>query len=150
MRAFLLGLSLAVAGCGSAGHDPAPTPEPARDTSGTTPAPAPSASAPAQQDDTPAPPGPISFTPACGTDGAHVVLRLGLTKKGGVPSCVEPDDFRVRFGNMPTRITQSGLTSDGYCSLDVVVPDHAETATVSVTTGKDEFESATVFSVPCQ
>jgi len=149
MRAFLLGVSLAVAGCGSAGHDPAPTSEPARDTNGTTPAPSSSASAPAQEDDTPAPPSPISFSPACGTDGQRVVLRLGLTKKGSVPTCVEPDDFRVRFGNMPTRITQSGLTSDGYCSLDVLVPEHAETAMVSVTSGKDEFASAIAFSVPC-
>jgi hypothetical protein len=42
-----------------------------------------------------------------------------------------------------------GPTSDGYCALDVEVPEKAESGKVSVSIGNDDFVSDVVFGIPC-
>lgn len=67
-----------------------------------------------------------------------------------MPNCFEVDVARVRFApDEDARITVMGATSDGYCALDVEVPEGAVSGKVNVAIGEDEFESDVVFGLPC-
>lgn len=148
MPAFVLAVAAAV-GCSSASTGSAGSNGLAHDTSPTAPPAASNASNQEQQQDAPGR-SSLAFSPACGKKGVRVVLRLGLTHEGHAPSCVRPTDFEVRFANAPpARITQIGPTSDGYCALDVLVPEEAASGPVMVNAPSDVFESTADFHVPC-
>jgi hypothetical protein len=94
-------------------------------------------------------PAPLAASPACGAPGAHVILKVGNTPDGRKPNCLRIQDFTVRFGRAhPSKVLQAGDTYDGYCGLDVLVPEGADSGPVTVTAGKDLFESETAFR-PC-
>lgn len=144
MKAHVLALlAVLAAGCSNA-SEPPPEGRPTQDTSPTTPAPAEGAA-----DDEPAPPAPLVAAPGCGKPGARVLLRLGVTRDGRAPACFRVEDFAVRFGAKPARVWQIGPTDEGYCALDVLVPEEAESGTVVVQAGRDAFESPSPFRVPC-
>lgn len=92
---------------------------------------------------------PLTAAPACAGPGSRVVLRLGWTSDRRIPSCLRLDDFRVRFGGEKAIITRAGLTSEGFCALDVVVPERASSGPVRVLTEEDTYETDVAFPVPC-
>ncbi len=93
---------------------------------------------------------PLTAAPACAAPGSRVVLRLGWTSDRRIPSCLRLEDFRVRFGGEKALITRAGLTSEGFCALDVVVPERASSGPVRVLTEEDTYETDTAFVVPCR
>lgn len=122
--------------------------------SGSADAPVAPALASAEEPTDPAPTGdthaPLTASPACAAPGARVVLRLGRTSDGRIPQCLRLEDFRVRFGQVKTVITRAGLNSEGYCALDVIVPENATTGTARVLTETDTYETTDVFPIPCK
>jgi hypothetical protein len=92
---------------------------------------------------------PLTAAPACAAPGSRVVLRLGWTSDRRIPSCLRLEDFRVRFGGEKAVITRAGLTSEGFCALDVVVPKSASSGPVRVLTEEDTYETDAEFPVPC-
>ncbi len=144
--ALSLSLSLSL-GCSSDPKEPV-IPETA--TSPTTPAdPAPPADPSAKPDETPLAHSTLSTSPSCGAVGERVMLRLDWTADMRVPDCLLAEDYEVRFGSKPARITKLGKMNEGWCSLDVLVPKGAQSATVTVKVGHDVFESPTAFASPC-
>ncbi len=122
--------------------------------SGTADAPVGPAPVQAVEPTDPVPPGdthaPLTASPSCASPGSRVVLRLGKTSDGRIPSCLRLEDFRVRFGQIKTVITAVGLNAEGYCALDVIVPENATTGTARVLTEQDTYETTDVFPIPCQ
>ncbi len=91
----------------------------------------------------------LAMAPACGAAGDRVMLRLGWSADKRVPDCLLAEQFEVRFGSTPARITKLGKMNEGWCALDVLVPKGAESAVVTVAIGHDVYEGPTAFAMPC-
>jgi hypothetical protein len=154
---FVVGtLGILLFACGGGGGTPDTQPDPRSETAPTSPSAGQQPAAPSPSPDQgqeatkPAAPSTLSASPTCGTKGNRIVLKLGLTRDHRVPDCYRAEDAEVEFTpSVRARVTLMGPTSDGYCALDVEVPEKAESGTVTVDIGKDEFESDVVFGIPC-
>lgn len=95
------------------------------------------------------PTGPtFTLSPTCGRAGDTIGMKLA--KDNVAPRCVATTDFAVEFpGAGVTQPSKAGLSSDGFCEIDVAIPAGSQSGTVVVKTGGDTFVSAAPLSVPC-
>ena len=92
----------------------------------------------------------LAMSPTCGAEGSRVMLRLDWTSDKRVPDCLLAEEFDVRFGSKPARITKLGKMNEGWCALDVLVPKGAASGAVTVSIGHDVYDSPTSFASPCR
>jgi hypothetical protein len=89
-------------------------------------------------------------SPACGKGGDRIALRLVPADSGTPPRCVSTQEFAVRFtGAALAPPDQAGISSAGYCQLEMSVPAGAQTGKISVTTAGQTYETKDPFAIPC-
>jgi hypothetical protein len=90
----------------------------------------------------------FAVAPSCGKPGDKVGMKLA--RDNVPPTCVRIGDFVVQFTGAPlVQPDQVGLSSDGFCEVDLVVPQGTRTGPVTVRTGTTTFVSAAPFTSPC-
>ena len=77
-------------------------------------------------------------------------VAMKLARGSTPPRCVSTSEFAAQFtGAVVIQPEQAGLSSDGFCEIDLLIPRGAQTGKVTVTTGGATYVSAVPFLVPC-
>ena len=157
--AFVVYLSgIYLVACGGGSGAPSTYQDPVRDQNATEPSPpvkdtasGPDPAPGAEEDPSAKVPAALDATPSCAPIGGRVVLKLGWTSDRRTVACHDARDTSVVFApDKNAKITAIGPMSDGFCAIDVEVPEGAESGKVRAEVGDDVFESTIVFAVPCR